>query len=102
MQTEKNKKNKKNNTLFRTFWEVWKLQMWKGNWEFDPYVLEMPLPTAKLFLENRMENRRTTAKAVINTGSPWWCKNFTMADINKWLLPSGYGIWRNNLWYILE
>lgn len=89
----------KNSTLFRTFWDVWKLQMlelWKGNWEFDPYVLEMPLPTAKLFLENRRENRRTTAQAVINTGSPWWCKDLTMEGINEWLLPSGYHTWRNN------
>lgn len=91
--------------FFRTFWDVWKLQMlelWKGNWEFDPYVLEMPLPTAKLFLENRTENRRTTAKAVINTGSPWWCKDLTLADIKEWLLPSGYYKWRNHLWYVLE
>lgn len=38
------------------------LELWKGNWEFDPYVLEMPLPTTELFLENRTENRRTTKK----------------------------------------
>lgn len=48
-------------TLLRTFWDVWKLQrleLWKGNWEFDPYVLEMLLPTAKLFLENQNREQK--------------------------------------------